>query len=140
MNTSNHFNRRPQAGPIHPTPEQQKVAESHSDVNSAPRTDQPASSSIPGEPKHPVTRPFLRVAGRARRQRTRDLAQAVTLRASDIWILFGIAPSTVCDLATHPDPAKRLPSSLTPGRNGRKGIRLFQRSEVEAWIARYRTT
>lgn len=72
-----------------------------------------------------------------RRRRARDLASAVTLRPRDIWELYGIPDSTLCDMARNSDPAQRPPSIFIRGRTGRKGIRLFRRAEFEAWLARW---
>lgn len=69
--------------------------------------------------------------------RPRDLARADTLRARDIYDLYGIAPSTLCWLATHPDAARRPLSRFIRGRGGRRGIRLFPRVAFEQWLARW---
>lgn len=69
--------------------------------------------------------------------RGRDLARADYLRARDVFALYGLAPSTLCTLARHPDPARRVPSRLILGRSGRKGVRLFPRAAFEAWLARW---
>lgn len=72
-----------------------------------------------------------------RRRKERDLARAVDLRPRDIFELYGIPASTLCNLATGGDPARRPPSKFIKGRGGRKGIRLFRRDEFEAWLARW---
>ena len=71
------------------------------------------------------------------KRKVRDLSKAVTLRARDIFDLYGIPSSTLCELANHPDPKKRIPSRLIPGRKGRQGIRLYDRAEFEAYLARW---
>jgi hypothetical protein len=43
----------------------------------------------------------------------------------------------LCDLANHAEPARRPPSRLIRGRGERKGVRIFLRSEFEAWLARW---
>jgi hypothetical protein len=68
---------------------------------------------------------------------SRDLSRAVTLRARDILDLYGIPASTLCDLARHPDAARRPPSRLIRGRQGRRGVRLFPRAAFEQWLARW---
>lgn len=70
-----------------------------------------------------------------RRRRARDLTRAVVLRARDIFELYGIPPSTLSELSTHPDATRRPPSRLVMGRGGRKGMRLFPRAEFETWLA-----
>lgn len=75
-----------------------------------------------------------------RRRKTRDLTKAVTLRPADVFALYGIPSSTLCELCKHPDPDRRIPSSLIPGRCGRKGLRLINHDELRAWLARWRTT
>jgi hypothetical protein len=72
-----------------------------------------------------------------RKRKARDLAHAITLRPRDIYDLYGIPQSTLCRLANLPDEKLRPPSKLIRGRGGRKGIRLFNRAEFEAWLARW---
>lgn len=72
-----------------------------------------------------------------RRRTARDLSRAVTLRPRDVFELYGISASTIGALARHPDPARRPPSRMIKGRGGRKGMRLFNRAEFEAWLARW---
>jgi len=73
-----------------------------------------------------------------RRRRSRDLAQAITLRPADVFVLYGLPSSTLHDLCTAPDPERRLPSTLIPGRAGRRGVRLINHDELRAWLARWR--
>jgi hypothetical protein len=72
-----------------------------------------------------------------RRRTERDLARALYLRPRDIAEIYGISESMLCDLSNHADPARRPPSRLIRGRGERKGVRIFLRSEFEAWIARW---
>lgn len=76
---------------------------------------------------------------RPRRKKNRDVLNAPMLRPADVYQLYGIPSSTLCHLCKHPDPAKRLPSLLIPGRCGRKGLRLIRHSELKAWLARWET-
>ncbi len=66
----------------------------------------------------------------------RDLSAALYLRPRDVWHLYGIASSTICELCQHPDPVKRLPSKKIVGRSGRRGMRLIKRTDIEAWLDR----
>lgn len=75
-----------------------------------------------------------------RRLSQRDLSRAVSLRPRDIFELHGISPSMLCVLANHPDPARRPPSRLIRGRGGKHGLRIFNRAEFEAWLARWSAT
>jgi hypothetical protein len=68
-----------------------------------------------------------------RRRTARDLAVAKELRPRDIWDVYGIAPSTLCVLATHEDAARRPLSRFIRPRGGRKGLRLFDKAAFEAW-------
>lgn len=70
-------------------------------------------------------------------RRARDLRNAVMLRPREVFELYGIPPSTVSDLCRHPDPDRRLPSSLIPGRGGRKGMRLIPHSTLVQWLAKW---
>jgi len=62
--------------------------------------------------------------------KARDLKEAVALRPRDVHELYGICPSTLYGLCTHPDPRCRLPSIKIPGCQGRKGIRLIYQAEL----------
>lgn len=72
-----------------------------------------------------------------RKVRTRDLSKAITLRPAEVFQLYGIPQSTLNDLALHCDPTKRVPSTLIPGRCGRRGIRLFNHDQLRAFLARH---
>lgn len=72
-----------------------------------------------------------------RKRKTRDLASAVTLRPRDVFELYGIPSSTLCRMCKHADAEKRLPSSLILGRQGRKGLRLIKRSDLDAYLAKH---
>lgn len=72
------------------------------------------------------------------KKRPRDLHKAATLRPREVFDLYGIPSSTLCELCKHPDQSKRLPSLLVPGRQGRKGIRLIPHAELRAWLERWR--
>lgn len=74
----------------------------------------------------------------ARVRKQRDLSKAVALRPAEVFALYGIPSSTLCELCRHPDPAKRLPSMLIPGRCGRKGLRLINHDELRAWLDRWK--
>ena len=64
----------------------------------------------------------------------RDLRKALRLRPKDIFELYGIPDSTLCLLCKNPDKSKRPPSVKIPGRKGRRGIRLFEKTKFEAWL------
>ena len=68
------------------------------------------------------------------KRRTRDLSKAITLRPRDIFDLYGITPSVLCRIANHADSTKRLPSTLIPGRAGRKGVRLVKHDDLRAYL------
>lgn len=95
--------------------------------------------------KHPFSEsdndsaPALRIAYRGRKKRGRDLINAVTLRPSEVYRLYGMPVSTVFDLCTHPDPLKRIESYKVPGRRGRKGSRYIDHAAFKLWLARWRT-
>lgn len=74
----------------------------------------------------------------SRRRKSRDLSQAITLRPRDVFMLYGISSSTVCELCQHPDPDRRIPSTLIPGRQGHKGMRLINHAEFRAWLGKWR--
>ena len=74
------------------------------------------------------------------RRKTRDLSQAITLRPRDIYNLYGLSSSTICELCQHPDADRRIPSILIPGRRGHKGMRLIEHAEFRAWLAKWRRT
>lgn len=88
-------------------------------------------------PAHPDDR-ALRVV-----QRMRPLAvllQAPTLRPAEVYLLFGIPPSTQRDLVARTTDPMPAPRRLL-GRKGHKGVRLFDRAEIDAWWRRQpRTT
>jgi hypothetical protein len=73
-----------------------------------------------------------------RRRKTRDLSQAITLRPRDVYALYGLSSSTICELCQHPDADRRIPSTLIPGRRGHKGMRLIDHGEFRAWLAKWR--
>lgn len=75
---------------------------------------------------------------RRRRKRARDLTKALSYRPRDIFDLHGMPPSTVCQLCNHPDPAKRMPSYLIPGRQGRKGARFIPVKEFNEWLDKWK--
>jgi len=86
---------------------------------------------IPDRPKK------LAPKGRKKRLKTRDTSRAVMLRPADIWQLYGIPSSTLCSLCTQPREGSEPPPSLQiRGRCGRRGIRLFNKIEFEAWLVR----
>lgn len=70
--------------------------------------------------------------------RPRDLTKAVTLRPRDVFDLYGIQPAMVSYMCNHEDPAKRLPSTLVPGRKGHRGMRLIDHGEFRTWLARWK--
>lgn len=67
----------------------------------------------------------------------RDLRSALTLRPRDVFVLYGVPPSTLADLCRHPDPEKRMPSILLPGARGRRGITLIDHGRFRAWLAKW---
>lgn len=73
-----------------------------------------------------------------RKPLARDLANAVTLRPTEVYALYGIKPSMTSSLANHPDADKRLPSILIPGRMGHRGVRLIDHAELLAYMSRWR--
>ena len=78
-----------------------------------------------------------------RRRTARDLERATWLRPRDVYEIYGIPSSTLHELATLEDEARRLPSSLIPGKHGRRGkggLRLVRRADMEAYIARFMKT
>jgi hypothetical protein len=77
--------------------------------------------------------------GRRRRKSGRDLSKALSYRPRDLFDLHGMPPSTVCQLCNHPDPEKRMPSFLIPGRQGRKGARHIPVAEFNVWLDKWRT-
>lgn len=74
-----------------------------------------------------------------RRKKQRDLSKAEMLRPADVYALYGIPSSTLCQMCNHPDPAKRMPSMLIPGRRGRKGLRLIDHTKLRAWLGDFDT-
>lgn len=75
-----------------------------------------------------------------KKRRTRDLMNAAALRPADVFELYGIPSSTLCGLCKHPDPERRLPSRLVPGRRGRKGLRIIMHAELRAWLDKWKAT
>ena len=73
----------------------------------------------------------------SKRKKSRDLSVATMLRPAEVFALYGIPTSTLCELCKHADPAKRLPSMLIPGRQGRKGLRLIDHAKLRAWLANW---
>lgn len=72
-----------------------------------------------------------------RRRKLRDLERAVWLRPRDIDEIYSISPSTLHELATLEDPARRLPSVMLKARGKRRGLRLVKRSDLDAYLARH---
>ncbi|MFA6288072.1 MAG: hypothetical protein WC661_11870 [Opitutaceae bacterium] len=72
-----------------------------------------------------------------RKRTSRDLANAVDLRPRDIFDLHGVPSSTLHEWCTREHD--RLPSSLIPGRRGKRGVRLVKRKDIEAFIEKFRT-
>jgi hypothetical protein len=70
-----------------------------------------------------------------RRRKLRDLERAVWLRPRDIEEIYGLSASTLHELATHTDPARRLPSSFVKARGGKRGLRLVKRADLDAYLA-----
>lgn len=67
----------------------------------------------------------------------RDLQRAEWLRPRDIMDIYGIPSSTLHELATREDEALRLPSTLIPGRRGKRGLRLVERVALDAYLRRF---
>jgi hypothetical protein len=78
------------------------------------------------------------VPHKPRKKKQRDLSCAITLRPAEVFALYGIPSSTLCQLCKHQEPEKRLPSHLIPGRRGRKGLRLIDHAELRAYLKRWR--
>lgn len=78
-------------------------------------------------------------AAPVRKKKQRDLSKAEMLRPADVYALYGIPSSTLCQMCNHPDPAKRMPSMLIPGRRGRKGLRLIDHTKLRAWLGGFDT-
>lgn len=76
--------------------------------------------------------------GRKKRRRLRNLDDADMLRPAEIYMKYGIPPSTLCEMCKRNDPTTRLPSILIPGRKGHKGLRLIERTELLAYLARFK--
>lgn len=72
-----------------------------------------------------------------RRRTSRDLANAVTLRPRDVFDLYGVPSSTLHEWCTR--ESDRLPSSLIPGRKGKRGVRLIKRTDLEEFLQKFRT-
>ncbi len=72
-----------------------------------------------------------------RKKKSRDLTKAITLRPAEVFALYGIPSSTLCGLCKNPDPERRLPSKLIPGRMGHKGLRLIEHVVLRAWLAKW---
>lgn len=67
----------------------------------------------------------------------RDLSNAITLRPAEVYALYGIPTSTLCELCQNPDPSRRIPSRKIPGRQGRKGLRLIDHAGLKTWMAKW---
>jgi len=76
---------------------------------------------------------------RVKQRKHRDLAQAITLRPAEVYLLYGIPTSTTCLYCNDPDPNRRMPSLKIPGRRGRKGLRLINHEELKAWLGKWRS-
>ena len=74
-----------------------------------------------------------------KKKKQRDLSKAEMLRPADVYALYGIPSSTLCQMCKHPDPEKRMPSMLIPGRFGRKGLRLIDHAKLRAWLGNFDT-
>ena len=72
-----------------------------------------------------------------RRRKIRDLERAVWLRPRDVSDIYGVSAETAATWATHPDPAERLPSAYIKGRGKKKGIRIYRRTDFDAYLARH---
>lgn len=81
-----------------------------------------------------------RTEPRRKRRRQRDLTKAITLRPFDVFTLYGIPTATLCQMCRHPNPERRLPAILIPGRQGRRGIRLVNHEELKRWLAKWQTS
>lgn len=75
--------------------------------------------------------------GTVRKKKSRDLTKAITLRPAEVFALYGIPSSTLCGLCKNPDPERRLPSKLIPGRKGHKGLRLITHSILLEWMGKW---
>jgi hypothetical protein len=72
---------------------------------------------------------------RRKKRKTRNLLAAVTLRPAEVFELYGIPSSSLCEYCNDPDPRKRLPSIKIEGRKGRKGSRYINHDILKAWMA-----
>lgn len=87
----------------------------------------------------PLTAPVgEKTTERIRKRKSRDLSKAITLRPADVFQLYGIPTSTLCQFCNNPDSTRRLPSRLIPGRKGRRGLRLIQHAELKVWLDRWK--
>jgi len=87
--------------------------------------------------RDPKSTPAPAVPPVQRRRTVRELSRALWLRPRDIYELYGLSPSMLCDLANHAEASRRPPSRLIHGRGQKKGVRIFNRAEFEAWLARW---
>lgn len=74
-------------------------------------------------------------APRRKKRKTRNLLAAVTLRPAEVFEVYGIPSSSLCEYCNDPDPIKRLPSIKIEGRKGRKGSRYINHDILKAWMA-----
>ncbi len=71
-----------------------------------------------------------------RKRTARDLANAVTLRPRDVFDLYGVPSSTLHRWANQ--KVDRLPSYLVGGKKSKRGVRLIKRTDLEAFLAKFR--
>jgi len=74
------------------------------------------------------------------RNRRGDLTQALFLRPSEIYELYGISPSKLHELCSDPNPAMRLPSKLIKAPGSVKGMRLIEQRALRAWLEKFDTS
>jgi hypothetical protein len=84
----------------------------------------------------PVSTPRKRRPRRPTRLRTREeLDRAITLRPAEIFARYGIPATTVQRYCTTLPPENRLPSIRIGAWRGRRGVRLIEKPDLDAWLA-----
>lgn len=63
----------------------------------------------------------------------------VMLTPRQIAERYGISKPALSRYCADTDPARRLPSTKLPGRNGRRGKVLIRVADLEAWLAKFST-
>jgi len=108
------------------------------DNSSTPDNSAKSDDRSPSAGGAPEGRPSQRKF-RKRRVRRRDLSQAEGLRPNEVYLLYGIPASTLCEYCKDRDPAKRLPSRKIEGRSGHRGVRIIIKTELVDWLEKRRS-